>query len=295
MRKLTITALACCALLWGCGTADDGGDNGGGDQPAATGGSKPATGGAKATGGSSSSSTGGASATGGSSPATGGASGQTGGAPASESPDAGANDGSSGGGSDAAPAGPSTGLQKIFDGTSLEGWTMSPAASWVIKDGAMVSTGAGRGYIFTKNDYKHYRLIFSLKPGGTGGHAPTILLFNTRPPPALDALGGIQFQPPGGSHWDYRPGKNKSGDGFTKAGSAGPAVNGWHTCELVVNGELGEAKMACNGKDVIHYKDATAAKIGPWAIQTHNKGITDAYKDISVEDNITSDEYTTVK
>jgi hypothetical protein len=168
----------------------------------------------------------------------------------------------------------------------------------VVKDGTLAASGIGRGWCATKEDYKHYRLLFSLHPGGTGGHAPTVLIFNTRAPEGqkgLDALGGIQFQPPNGGHWDYRPGKNTAGAGFTKIGGPGPAVNGWYACEIIANAATGEAKMACGGKDVLHYKEPTAGKVGPWAIQTHNKGITDAYKDIQVEEGLTSDAYLTVK
>jgi len=126
-----------------------------------------------------------------------------------------------------------------------------------------------------------------------------VLIFNTRAPAGmkgLDALGGIQFQPPNGGHWDYRPGKNTAGAGFTKAGGPGPAdAMGWYQCEIIANAMTGEAKMACGGKDVLHYKQADAGKVGPWAIQTHNKGISDAYKDIQIEEGIANDNYTTVK
>jgi hypothetical protein len=35
----------------------------------------------------------------------------------------------------------------------------NPAAGWIVKDGAMASTGAGRGVIYTAKDYTHYRLV----------------------------------------------------------------------------------------------------------------------------------------
>ena len=63
-------------------------------------------------------------------------------------------------------------------------------------------------------------------------------------------------------------------------------------CELIANAVTGTAKTACNGQDVLHYADPTAGRKGPFAIQTHNQGITDAYQDISVEE-ITSDAYLT--
>jgi hypothetical protein len=306
MRLSAVFVTGCAALLLGCGGTDGGrplpppSAGGSGGDTGGAGGSPGGYGGATPTGGSGGGSAGSGGSTGGSGGASGGSGGSSGGSGGASAPDAGATYAdaapSDGGPSAPPPGGPiPPGLHKIFDGTTLNGWFQTPANGFAVKDGAMTSTGAGRGYIATNEDYTHYRVLFSLKPGGTGGHQPTVLIFNTRPPPALDALGGIQFQPPGGSHWDYRPGQNKSGAGFTKVGSAGPAVNGWHNCEMVVNATTSEAKMACGGKDILHYKNPGAGKVGPWAIQTHNKGITDAYKDIQIEENLTSDDYITVK
>lgn len=271
-------------------TGGDSGNTGGSTKPTSTGGMTGTTGGSTGTTGGSTGSTGGSPGTGG---ATGGAEGGSGGS-------AGGSGGSAGGagGGEGGAGGVSAGLHSIFDGMTTNGWPMFPAGNCVVKDGALTASGIGRGWCATKDDYTHYRILFKLHPGGTGGHAPTVLIFNTRAPEGqkgLDALGGIQFQPPNGGHWDYRPGKNTAGAGFTKIGGPGPAVAGWYQCEMVVNAMTGEAKMACGGKDVLHYKQADAGKKGPWAIQTHNKGISDAYKDIQIEEGITSDDYTTVK
>jgi 3-keto-disaccharide hydrolase len=302
MRIFAIRMLAVGTLMLGCGGPEmkGGGGSGGSDETGGDGGTNGSTG-LGGSGGSSSGGKGGSSSggSGGSTekldaaPATGGAGGSD------EKPDAGTSSGSEAGvsGGDGGSSVPA-GLHKIFDGTTTNGWDMYPAGNCVVKDGALTASGIGRGWCATKEDYTHYRLLFSLHPGGTGGHAPTVLIFNTRAPDGqkgLDALGGIQFQPPNGGHWDYRPGKNTAGAGFTKIGGPGPAVNGWYQCEMIVNASTGEAKMACGGKDVLHYKDPTAGKKGPWAIQTHNKGITDAYKDIQVEEGLTSDAYITVK
>jgi hypothetical protein len=51
----------------------------------------------------------------------------------------------------------------IFDGKSLDGWVQVPPDSWTVKDGAMASTGAGRGVIYTREDYKKYRLFFTMR------------------------------------------------------------------------------------------------------------------------------------
>jgi hypothetical protein len=51
----------------------------------------------------------------------------------------------------------------IFDGKSLDGWVQIPADSWEVKEGAMASRGAGRGVIYTMEDYSKYRLVFTMR------------------------------------------------------------------------------------------------------------------------------------
>src|SRR4051812_47721890 len=101
----------------------------------------------------------------------------------------------------------------------------------------MASTGAGRGVIYTKNDYSHYRLIFTLRQV-TGDHQPCVLIYCTRPPAGeegADAMAGIQFQPPNGGSWDYRPGHNNAGKGlFTKVPHAKNDLHEWAQVELLV-------------------------------------------------------------
>src|SRR5436190_19298351 len=41
----------------------------------------------------------------------------------------------------------------LFDGKTFDGWIQAPTNSWVVKDGAMASTGAGRGVIYTTNQF----------------------------------------------------------------------------------------------------------------------------------------------
>lgn len=61
----------------------------------------------------------------------------------------------------------------IFDGKTLEGWIQIPADSWEVKDGAMASKGAGRGVIYTKDDYSKCRLVFTMRHvSGKPDHRP---------------------------------------------------------------------------------------------------------------------------
>lgn len=91
----------------------------------------------------------------------------------------------------------------------------SSSVGWVVKDGAMASTGAGRGVLYTAKDYSRYRLLFTMRHiSGNPDHQACVLIFCSRPQPGekpLDALAGIQFQVPNGGHWDYRPGMNNNG------------------------------------------------------------------------------------
>src|SRR5437762_2600822 len=146
---------------------------------------------------------------------------------------------------------PDTVLQQtkpLFDGKTLDGWTQVPANSWEVKDGAMASRGIGRGVIYTEKDYAKYRLVFLMRHvSGKPDHQPCVLIFCFRPENGkkpLDALGGIQFQPPNGGHWDYRPGINKGGDGFTKVNATKFNNKEWFRCEILVDATKGVARMA---------------------------------------------------
>lgn len=183
----------------------------------------------------------------------------------------------------------------------------SPAASWAVKDGAMASLGAGRGVIHTLKAYAKYRLVFTMRHlgGPPGEHAPCALVFCTAPPPGeqgLDALGGIQFQPPNGGSWDYRPGKNNGGKGlFTRVVNPKFDSREWHRVELLVDSETGTARMAVaqppgtRAVEVLDFKDPSAGKPGPIAWQMHNKGLFDEYKDVRIEENPADDKLITVE
>lgn len=106
----------------------------------------------------------------------------------------------------------------LFNGQNLEGWIdveKSASTGWIVKDGAIASTGAGCGVLYTANDYSRFRLMFTMRHvSGQPDHQACGLIFCTRPQPGekpLDALGGIQLQVPKGGHWDYRLEKNNSG------------------------------------------------------------------------------------
>jgi hypothetical protein len=182
----------------------------------------------------------------------------------------------------------------------------SPATGWIVKDGAMASTGAGRGVIYTANDYSSYRLMFTMRHiSGNPDHQACVLIFCTRPQNneiLLDALGGIQFQVPKGGHWDYRPGHNNAGDEeFTPV--VRPLFNPsqWSRVEILADASTGTARMAVaqpvgsKAVEVLNFKDITAGKIGPIAWQMHNGGLFDEYRDVVIETNPIVNDLITVK
>jgi hypothetical protein len=321
MRTLVLHVSLASLLLVACPATDsvesaqkgdgDGDDGGGADQGGAsgdegTGGKLAGSGGHKGTGGAAY-----GSGSGGMESGTGGAETATGGSAAGgsgDSSDAG-TDASSG--EDAAVVVPGQfpgcpRCKKIFDGTTLEGWQQDPAGSFVVKAGAIASTGKG-AHAWTKDDYGEYRIFFSVRQI-KGDHKPCTTLFCTRPTgKAARGLNGIQFQPPLGGSWDYRVGKNSKPDAvhwMYPMPRPQFDVSKWNRCEILARASTGEFRGACceiEGKDtckaveVLHYKDATAGKKGPFALMMHNPGLFDEYKDIWVETDPAGDELISTK
>lgn len=181
----------------------------------------------------------------------------------------------------------------------------SVTTGWIVKDDVMASTGAGRGVIYTAQDYSRYRLIYSVRHvSGHPDHQAGVLFFCKRPEPneiPLDALGGIQFQVPMGSHWDYRPANNNSGDPFFTTINKSPFDrHAWSRVELLVDAEKGTARMAVaqppgsKAIELVDFSDPTAGRTGPIAFQMHNAGLFDEYKDVTVESDPTDNNLLTV-
>ncbi len=198
------------------------------------------------------------------------------------------------------------GMTPLFDGKTLEGWNQIPPDAWVVKNGALVSLGAGRGVIHTVNSYDHFRIILDIRHiSGNKDHPADVLFFCTAPVEGkkpLDALGGIQFQVPNGGRWDYRKGHNNSGKGeFTVIPHPKFDEHQWSRVEIVADAATGTARMAVaqpvgsKAVEVVSFKDATAGQKGPIALQMHNKGLFDEYGNIAIEVNPANDELITVK
>jgi hypothetical protein len=199
------------------------------------------------------------------------------------------------------PAGPGNpygdpNLVSMFNGTDLTGWTQSRPDGWIVQNGAIHGTGAGRGWIYYNNQVDSFRWIFTVRQV-QGNHAPTVLIWGTTTP-IRDALSAIQFQPPNGGHWDYRPGHNNGGGNlFTTFPHTRWDVHDWSQCELIGNHTTGVARMACcplpagaatcRATEVLRFTDPTAGRRGPLAIQIHNSGINDEYRNLYAESPVT--------
>jgi hypothetical protein len=183
-------------------------------------------------------------------------------------------------------------LVSMFNGTTLAGWTPHAAGAWSVVGGAIHGNGTSRGWIYYNRQVGSFRWIFNVRQV-SGNHAPTVLIWGTTNP-IRDALSAIQFQPPNGGHWDYRPGHNNGGGSeFKTFPHTKIDIHAWSQCELIGNQTTGIARMACcplsagattcKGIEVLDFHDATAGRVGPLAIQVHNSGIHDEYKSLWLE------------
>jgi hypothetical protein len=183
------------------------------------------------------------------------------------------------------------GCTLLFNGVDLTGWDTVPGA-WQVQNGVLASTGVAAD-IYTHADLGDYRIFFQVRHvGAMGGkdHKPCTVLFGQRPAdptkPARD-LGGAQFQPPSGGHWNYGIGGT-----FTNPNKPVFDAHQWHQCEILVK-EAGSFRAACcpvgptpcKGIEVLDWTGP--GRKHPFDIMMHNKGLFDEYRDIWVELNPT--------
>ena len=192
----------------------------------------------------------------------------------------------------------------LLEDTYAADLKQAAATGWTVQNGTIASTGAGRGVLYTANDYGRFRLMFTMRHlSGSPDHQACVLIFCTRPKPGekpLDALGGIQFQVPNGGHWDYRMGKNNSGGAaFSTIAKPQFDPHTWSRVEILADASTGTARMAvaqplgAKAVEVLDFKDQAAGHSGPIALQMHNAGLFDEYKEIAIEMNPPSDQLIT--
>jgi 3-keto-disaccharide hydrolase len=208
----------------------------------------------------------------------------------------------------AAPLPPN--MTRIFDGTSLDGWKQIPPDTWTVKNGVLASLGAARGVIYTAKEYDRYRVIFDVRHvSGKPDHRAGVLVFcdaaSVTPAEGekpTTTLNGIQFQVPNGGHWDYRIGKNNGGkELFTRIGDRKFDEHQWSRVEILVDPKTGTARMAVaqppgsKAVEALTFKDETAGRKGPFALQMHNKGLFDEYANLAIEENPMDEDLITTK
>ncbi len=73
----------------------------------------------------------------------------------------------------ALPAATAGDWQKLFNGTSLEGWEVvsGPGGSWGVENGVLYTTGTGGGWLSTTREFADFelQLEFRVPPGGNSG------------------------------------------------------------------------------------------------------------------------------
>ena len=182
----------------------------------------------------------------------------------------------------------------------------SPVTGWIVKDGAMASTGSGRGVIYSAIDYTRFRLMFTIRHvSGNPDHQACVLIFCARPRPGekpIDALAGIQFQVPNGGHWDYRPGMNNNGGAeFTSLTRTRFDPHEWSRIEILADAGKGVARMAvaqpvgAKAIEMLDFKDPAAGRTGPIAWQMHNAGLFDEFKNVTIDPDPKEDDLITTK
>lgn len=107
---------------------------------------------------------------------------------------------------------------------------------------------------------------------------------------------------PQGYHWDYRPGHNGWGEPeFTAVAKGKINDHEWSRVEILVDAAKGTARLAvaqppgAKAVELLDYNLPEAGKTGPIALQMHNGGLFDEYKDITVEVDPKVDDLITTK
>ena len=126
--------------------------------------------------------------------------------------------------------------------------------------------------------------------------------------PNSGTCGGVQFQPPGGDLWDYRPGAPNDGNlGPPKETGSGANVpdGQWGQCEILGNGAvgtfrtacclLGETNKTCKGQETKKFDDGKPVKGGPIAFQAHEPNHRILWRNIFIEENPTENDLITTK
>lgn len=185
----------------------------------------------------------------------------------------------------------------LWDGHGLDAWGAN--ASWK-PQGEIIHQDGGSGVLPTKDNYGTFRLswVSRMLPGSD--HKPNLLFWCKPGSTDNRTMGGIQFQPPMGSMWDYV--KNNDPNGRTQTrlvprdtlDKIWDALK-WARCEALANQAAATIRFACCmldsagegpcnlAREHVLFHDATYARSGPIALMIHDPGQKQEYKHIEVE------------
>ena len=182
---------------------------------------------------------------------------------------------------------------KLFDGSTLKGWSANPEI-WSVSEGAIHGVAEKGGQlILTDGDYADFRLILKSKLLSEKNHLGVCFWGDRTPDWKYGEC--ILMIPPSGGMWDYHPGKK----GPPRETLPHPDVDAheWHETEILAHLADGTIRMAVNGVEVTRYKDEdpTRSKKGPIGLQIHAGASVVEYKDLEIEIDPKEDRLLTVR
>jgi hypothetical protein len=171
----------------------------------------------------------------------------------------------------------------LFNGENLDGWTQRGAATWEVKDGAMVGQSpGGQGHIYATPELTDLEVKGMFMITDEGGGANSGLYFRCNPPE--DNVDGypngyeaqICHNQDAHTGWLWKPGSptGKADKLITKDGE-------WFSMRVKMVGKT--IQIWVQDELVMTYEDADYTK-GYFAIQCHNDGMTVAAKDLYYRD-----------
>jgi hypothetical protein len=188
----------------------------------------------------------------------------------------------------------------LWDGHGLDAWDDHSNGSWKMVGNVLHQDGGG-GVIATKDNFGTFRMSFVSRGLAGSDHKPTTLMWCKPGSTDNRTMGGIQFQPPMGSMWDYT--KNNDPNKRTQTRlvpqdslvALGWDALKWSRCEALASQTAATIRFACcmldstgegpchNAVEHVLFKDPTYARSGPFALMIHDGKQKQEYKHIEIE------------
>ena len=186
--------------------------------------------------------------------------------------------------------GPDQSAEKLFNERNLDGWRhylddhgFGMEDVWSVRDGLLVCKGEPMGYLWTKKNFKNFRLSLQWRwaPGTEPGNNGVLMRINGRPQPLPRSLEvQLRYQQAGDLYGFH--GMKLAGDPARMREVKGHALGGdltgvsliaanekepgqWNQADIVVDG--GHIRVTVNGRLVNEAKDAEVVA-GPVGLQS---------------------------